>query len=322
MSQRQLVRGLKDKETVDSTYLVKEKFLGVGKNGRSFLTILLGDQTGSIDAKVWDRVEEISAEFETGDVVHIKGAIQIFQNRRQLVVHKLTFVDPATIDMNEFLVKSQRQPEDMFIDLKQIVLKIQNTHIQQLVLATIEDQDIRPLLLNAPAAKSVHHAWSGGLIEHMLSISQLMLSIGQHYHFLNLDFLIFGAIYHDIGKIWELDWQQGIKYTDRGRLLGHLYMGCELVEKKSSRILGFPDDLKDLLKHIVLSHHNLLEYGSPKQPQFLEAVVVAMVDDFDSKMSTIHSFIDSERASGDKWSRYNDLFERYFLLEDIQVKYK
>ncbi len=322
MSQKQLVRGLKDKDNVDSTYLVKEKFLGVGKNGRSFLTILLGDQTGSIDAKVWDRVEEISTEFEIGDVVHIKGAIQIFQNRKQLVVHKLTYIDPTTIDMNDFLVKSQRQPEDMFVDLKQIVLKIQNSHIQQLVLATIEDLEIKPLLLQAPAAKSVHHAWAGGLIEHMLSISQLMLSIGSHYRFLNIDFLIFGAIYHDIGKIWELEWQQGIKYTDRGRLLGHLYMGCELVEKKATRILGFPDDLKDLLKHIVLSHHNLLEYGSPKQPQFLEAVVVAMVDDFDSKMSTIQSFIDSERANGDKWSRYNDLFGRYFLLEDIQEKYK
>lgn len=322
MSQRQLVRGLKDKDAVDSTYLVKEKFLGVGKNGRSFLTILLGDQTGSIDAKVWDRVEEVAAEFETGDVVHIKGAIQIFQNRKQLVVHKLSFVDPATIDMNEFLIKSSRQPDDMFLDLKKIVLNIQNQHIRQLVIETIEDQEMKPLLLQAPAAKSVHHAWAGGLLEHMLSISQLMISIGKHYQFLNPDFLIFGAIYHDIGKIWELDWQQGIKYTDRGRLLGHLYMGCELVEKKASRILGFPDELKDLLKHIVLSHHNLLEYGSPKQPQFIEAVVVAMVDDFDSKMSTIQSFVDSERASGDKWSRFNDLFERYFLLEDLQEKYK
>jgi 3'-5' exoribonuclease len=133
---------------------------------------------------------------------------------------------------------------------------------------------------------------------------------------MKLDYLYFGAIFHDIGKIWELDPDGGISYTDKGKLLGHMIMAVELVEKKASRIFGFPEETKDHLKHIILSHHGRLEYGSPKVPMFLEAFLVAAIDDLDSKMNTISMFIKGERESGaDKWSRFNQLFERYFLLK-------
>ena len=145
--------------------------------------------------------------------------------------------------------------------------------------------------------------------------------MGTHYAFLNRDLLLFGAIFHDIGKIWELSYDNGISYTDRGRLIGHMQIACELIDKKSARILGFNEELRDICKHIILSHHGKLEYGSPKRPKFLEAMVVAMVDDFDSKVATLKTVIDNERGSGEKWSRYNELFDRYFLLDDLNEKF-
>lgn len=319
---KQMVSSLRDKDTVDTLFLVKDKSIATGKNGRPFMGILLGDSSGTIDGRVWDRVEELAQEFSVGDLVKVKGAVQLFQNRLQLIVHRIERQEVEGVNLEDYLPKSHKNVEDMFVELLQIVKGMKNDFIRQLVLDTLEDPEIRPKLMRAPAAKSIHHAWIGGLLEHILSITQLMDFIGNHYPFLNKDLLIFGAIYHDIGKLWELSYDNGISYTDRGRLIGHIQIGCELVDKKAARILGFSEELRDICKHIILSHHGKLEYGSPKRPKFLEAMVVAMIDDFDSKVSTLKSLIEGERASGEKWSRYNELFDRYFLLEDMNEKLK
>lgn len=319
--ERQTIQSLKDKDNVDSLFLVKEKSVSVGKNGRPFMGLQLGDASGSIDARVWDRVDELSREFEIGDVLKVKGLVQLFQNRKQLIVHKLERVESATVNFADFLPQAARGAEDMLAELTQLVRSMKNDFLRQLVLDTLEDPEIRPKLLRAPAAKSIHHAWIGGLLEHILSISKIMDFMGNHYSFLNRDLLLFGAIFHDIGKVWELSYDQGISYTDRGRLIGHMEIACELIDKKASRILGFSEELRDICKHIILSHHGKLEYGSPKRPKFLEAMIVAMVDEFDSKVATVKSLIDGERGSGEKWSRYNELMDRYFLLDDLKEKY-
>jgi 3'-5' exoribonuclease len=322
--ERQTVKFLKaakDKDIVESQFLVKEKTVAVGKNGRSFMVLELSDATGSIDARVWDRVEELSRECDVGDILKIKGLVQIFQNRRQVIVHKIERVDPSLVNFEEYISKASRNPEDMMAELIKLVRTMKNDHLRQLVFDTLEDSEIRPHLLRAPAAKSIHHAWIGGLLEHILSISQIMDFMGNHYPFLNRDLLLFGGIFHDIGKIWELSYENNVAYTDRGRLIGHIQIACELIDKKAARILGFNDELRDLCKHIILSHHGKLEYGSPKRPKFLEAMVVAMVDEFDSKVSTVKTIMDGERDSGEKWSRYNDLMDRYFLLDDLNEKY-
>ncbi len=318
--EKQTIQSLKDRDTVDALFLVKEKNVGVGKNGRPFMGLLLGDATGTIDARLWDRVDELSKDFEVGDVLKVKGLVQLFQNRRQLILHRLERVDSATVDFADFIPQSSKNTEDMFVELLQMVRTMKNDHLRQLVLDTLEDPEIRPLILRAPAAKSIHHAWLGGLLEHILSISKIMDFMGKHYPFLNRDLLLFGGIFHDIGKVWELSYENGFSYTDRGRLLGHMQLACELIDRKASRILGFNEELRDICKHIILSHHGKLEYGSPKRPKFPEAMIVAMVDEFDSKVSTMMTFIDSERSSGEKWSRYSDLFDRYFLLENMNEK--
>lgn len=318
---RKPIHSLQDKEAVDSLFLVKEKTVAVGKNGRPFMGLQLGDATGTLDGRLWDRVDELSREFEVGDIIKVKGQIQIFQNRKQLIVHRLDRVDSTTVHFEDFLPKASKSPEDMMVELLTLVRTMKNDHLRQLVMDTLEDPEIRPLILKAPAAKSIHHAWIGGLLEHILSISKIMDFMGSHYPFLNRDLLLFGGIFHDIGKLWELSYDAGISYTDRGRLIGHIQIACELIDKKASRILGFNEDLRDVCKHIILSHHGKLEYGSSKRPKFLEAMVVAMVDDFDSKVSTLKSLMDAERGSSEKWSRYSELFDRYFLLDDLSQKF-
>jgi 3'-5' exoribonuclease len=318
---KQTVRGLQDKAIVDALFLVKEKNVNVGKNGRPFMSIILGDQTGSIDGRLWDRVDELNREFDTGDVVRVKGLVQIFQNRKQLIVHRIEKQDPTTVNAEDFIPTSGKNVDDMFAALLVVVRSMKSDHLRQLTLDVIEDPEIKPLFMQAPAAKSIHHAWRGGLLEHVLSICKILDFLAGHYETLNRDLLIFGGIFHDIGKVWELSYDGAMGYTDKGRLLGHMLLACELVEKKASKILGFSEDLKDMCKHIILSHHGRLDYGSPKRPKFMEAVLVAMVDDLDSKMNTIQSFIESERSVGDKWSRYNELFDRYFLLDDLKERF-
>lgn len=319
--EKQTVQSLQDKSNVDSLFLVKEKNVSVGKNGRPFMGLQLGDSTGTIDARLWDRVDELSREFEVGDILKVKGLVQLFQNRKQLIIHRIERIESSTVNMEEFIPATARNAEDMMVELLHLVRTMKNDFLRQLVLDTLEDPEIRPMVLRAPAAKSIHHAWIGGLLEHILSICKIMDFMGTHYAFLNRDLLLFGAIFHDIGKLWELSYDNGISYTDKGRLIGHMQIACELIDKKSSRILGFSEELRDICKHIILSHHGKLEYGSPKRPKFLEAMVVAMIDDFDSKVATVKSIMDNERGSGEKWSRYSDLFDRYFLLDDMNEKY-
>ncbi len=319
-TKKQFVSQLNDKESVDDFFLVKDKFSATGKTGKSYLGFRLADATGSIDSRIWDRAEELGSLFESGQIVKAKGSIQVYQNRKQLIVTKIETADVPDLDINQFVAKSAKSAEDLFVELMEIVYTLKNEALKTLIVSSLEDPELKPLILKAPAAKSIHHATQGGLLEHIVSISRTMEFFALHYDYLSRDLLIFGAIFHDLGKIWELTIDHGISYSDRGKLIGHMEMACELIDKKSAKILGFSEDLRDICKHIVLSHHGKFEYGSPKRPKCLEALLVAMVDDLDSKMNTVKVFIDSERQSGQRWSSFNDLFERYFILDDLKSK--
>lgn len=318
------IKSLQDKDNIqDRPFLVKDKVKGMGKNGRPFLSLLIGDKTGHIDARVWDRVEEISDSFDIGDIVLIKGQVQLYLNRKQIIVHKLEKSSEGQFQKEDFSIEDKKvDAHALFSELVAIVNKLESSAIKQLILDSIQDEEIKNLLLKAPAAKTIHHAHRGGLLEHVVSICGLMKSIASHYKFVNYDLLIFGAVFHDLGKVWELDINNDqIQYSHKGRLLGHMQLACELIDRKAQRILGFPEDLKEIMKHIVLSHHGKLEYGSPVRPYFMEAFLVAMVDDLDSKVDTIQNFIESERQTGESWSRYSEHFERYFFLENLKGRW-
>ncbi len=318
------VKNLQDRDAIqDRAFLVKDKVKGIGKNGRAFLSLLIGDRTGHIDARVWDRVDEVAELFEMGDIVVVKGQVQVYLNRKQIIIHKIDKSTDGQFNKEDFVIDGPKlDVHALYSELISIVHQIDSNMIKQLVLDSIQDEEIKNLMLKAPAAKTIHHAHAGGLLEHVVSICGLMKAMATHYKFVNYDLLIFGAIFHDLGKVWELDiTNDHIQYTHKGRLLGHMQLACELIDRKSQRILGFPEDLREVMKHIVLSHHGKLEYGSPVRPYFMEAFLVAMVDDLDSKVDTIQNFVESERQTGESWSRYNENFERYFYLDQLKGRW-
>lgn len=305
---------LNDKQAVTSTFLAKNKILLKDKKGKNYISFLLSDSTGEVDAKAWDNVDQLESLFHSGDIVRVKGIVQLYQNRKQFIVHKIERFD-GSVDLKDYIKASDKEPEENFQQLAQIVETMKSPLLKQLVQDVLNDPTIKPLFLLAPAAKSIHHAKFGGLLEHILSVCKLTQLVTQNYPVLNGDLLIFGAIFHDIGKIWELKIDEGgIQYTDRGRLIGHMVMAVELVEKKTSKIFNFPEELKDICKHMILGHHGKLEYGSPKLPQTLEAYVLWMLDELDSKMDSMQQVMTLPSGDG-KWSQYSTLFERHFYLK-------
>jgi 3'-5' exoribonuclease len=312
------VSEMTDKMSVESVFLIREKHFGTGKNGKSYLTLQLGDRSGSIDSRVWENAEAMQLIYQQGDVVRVKGVIQLFQSRIQLIVHKMEKLAVADVEGDLLIAASRRSPDAMEADLHDLVAKLDAGPVRALLQMTLEEPEVRNRLRTHPAAKTIHHAYRSGLLEHILSIAKLMNLIHAHYTSegvgLDRSLLVFGAIFHDIGKLWELEGDGPYGYTDRGRLLGHMSIAVELVEKKSAEIPEMTDRLKDKLKHIILSHHGRLEYGSPKEPMFLEALIVAMIDDFDSKVNSVHHFAEAERANGAEWSRLHPQLGRYLLL--------
>ncbi len=319
MMNRTFVSDLQDKANISSIYLVREKALQTGKTGKNYVAFTLADRTGNIDARIWDNAENWSEQFEVDDFVDVKGFVQVFQGRKQVVVSSLQVVPPGGLSLGDFLPSSTRNPEEVFEELTSVLSRIQNPFLKLLVSSTLNDPQIGPLFKTAPAAKSIHHAYIGGLMEHVLSICHLMVFVKSRYNQLNLDLLLLGAVFHDIGKIWELNYETSFGYTSVGRLVGHIPLGSELIEKKASVIPNFPSDLKNICKHLVLAHHGKLDYGSPKVPQTLEAFVVAYMDDFDSKMDSIWGLIKADSHQDQKWTRFSQLYQRHFLISDDLV---
>ena len=313
------VNDLTDKQVIQSTFLAKNKTLLTDKKGNKYISLYLADKTGSIDAKIWDNIEQMNNSFESGDIVWIKGQVQLYQNKKQVVIHKINVQDGESLSFSDYVGAIDRSPEEVYQEVLQIVGQVQSPHMKQLILNSLQDPQIKEKLIKSPAAKTIHHAKVGGLIEHILSICKIMVFISEHYGHLNRDLLIFGAIFHDLGKIWELEWtSKGIRYSDRGRLIGHLVMSAELVEKKAGQIMGFPEELKMICKHIILSHHGRLEYGSPKVPMMLEAYIVWMIDDLDSKVDSISGFIAQDQSGEGAWTSFSQLYSRHFYTKNFK----
>lgn len=313
-SSKQFIKELKERDSVASVFMASDKSILVDRNGKTYMSINLTDSSGSINARIWDKVEERVDSFDSGDFVFVKGFVQSFQNRRQIVVHEIGRATKESVSLKDFIQGDVEPPEKMLEQLDQIVATIEDKAIKSLVEVTLADAEVRNLMMRAPAAKSIHHAYMGGLLEHILSICRVMNGLASHYKFLDRDLLLFGAIFHDIGKLWELTFEGGIRYTDRGRLVGHMVLACELIDRMSPAVPEMTVETRDILKHIVLSHHGKLEHGSPKEPALPEAMVVAMIDDLDSKLNTLMGFMRQELQAGEKWTRLSSHFNRYFFL--------
>ena len=310
------INELQPNQLVTGMFLVHSKEVRQKKSGDLYLSLLLGDRTGEVDAKMWDGIADVVETFDRDDFVRVKGLLNIYQNRPQFIIHKLQRVGESEVDPADFFPVSSQDLEAMCAELRAIIAGIGNPHLKSLLEAIFGDEQIARLHGRAPAAKSVHHAYIGGLLEHVLSLARLCRPAAAHYKDIDLDLLLAGALLHDLGKIHELTYDRSFGYTTEGQLLGHITIGIRLIEEKLRGLPDFPPRLRDLVEHMVLSHHGQLEFGSPKVPLFAEAVLLHHLDDMDSKMECVRSLVAQDRQVEGDWTGYSQPLDRTILKKD------
>jgi len=313
---KKFVADIKDRDQVDSVFLVKEKITAMAKNGKPYLTLRLMDKSGEVEAKVWDNVDQVGALFEKDDFLSIRSKASVYLGKLQLIISELRRVAEENVILADFLPETERSIQEMEEELASLVASIADTHLKRLLKSFFEDQDLMRLYRVAPAAKGMHHVYLGGLLEHSLAVARLVEQIVPLYAGLNRDLLVAGALLHDVGKVREMTYMRSFDYTDEGKLLGHITIGVEMLQEKIAAIPGFPLELSMLLKHMLLSHHGQYEYGSPKRPKTLEATILNYLDDLDSKINGIRTHIRKEPVNGSRWTAYHRLYDRYFYKEN------
>jgi 3'-5' exoribonuclease len=299
---------IKENDKVESSFLVTRKDEAVSKVGKAYLNLTLVDKDGEMEGRVWDNAESLTKLFHRGDVIKVAAQGVTFQGKLQLKVQKIRKLEDAEYSLSDYLRSAERPLEEMMAELDGVLAEIKDKHISALLNLLFADDEIRGKFMKTPAAKSMHHPYIGGMIEHVLSLCKLGEFTATHYKDVNKDLVMAGLILHDIGKIYELSFERGTEYTDEGKLLGHIMLGAELIDSKIRELSEFPPKLAMQLKHILLSHHTLLEYGSPKRPKTLEAFIVAFLDDMDAKVNTVQTLRGSSSDTSD-WS------PRQFLLD-------
>src|SRR3954453_4454877 len=310
------VNELEPNQVIQTSFLVHSKEVRQKKGGEFYLSLLLADRTGELDAKMWDNVAEVLDAFERDDFVRVKGLVQVFHNRPQMTVHKLRRMDDSEVDFVDYFPSSRRDPEAMWGELRALVNGIGNSHLKGLLEAMLADEDIAARYRRAPAAKQIHHAFLGGLLEHVLSLCALARATAPYYPHVDCDLLLTGVLLHDIGKIYELNYERGFSYSNEGQLLGHIHIGVRMVAEKLPGLPDFPPALRALVEHMILSHHGELEYGSPKVPQFPEALLLHYLDNLDSKMECMRALIDNDRQVEGCFTSYHQILSRSALKKD------
>lgn len=316
MSKKLYLNQIKEGERVEGVFLVKYKALQVGKTGKSYVNIVLMDRSGECEARVWDDAEAVAARFEKDDFVEVRGRAQAYNGRIQLNVADVARRDEAAVDLADFLPATSKDIDAMYAEVRGIVERMGDKYLRALLLAFIDDPDLAWRIKAAPAARSMHHPFIGGLLEHTLSTMKLMGVVGAHYEAegygeINPDLLLTGIFLHDIGKTLELNYRRSIDYSDAGKLVGHLVMGVEMVNARAARIPGFPEELRLLVNHMIVSHHGELEYGSPKRPKTLEAFIVHQIDDLDAKINSFSLHMRKEADTESAWTSFHKMWDRF-----------
>ena len=309
------VNEIEPNKVITTSFLVHSKEIRQKKTGELYLSLLLGDRTGDLDAKMWDNAAEVAESFERDDFVKVKGLVQVYHNRPQLTIHKIQRMQDSEVEFADYFPSSKRDPQEMWVELRTLVSGMGNPHLRALLDATLDDENIGRRYRLAPAAKQIHHAFLGGLIEHVLSLCALARMTAAHYN-VDLDLLLTGVVLHDIGKIYELNYERGFSYSPDGQLIGHINIAMRMLADKLRGLPGFPPTLRTLVEHMVLSHHGHLEFGSPKLPQFPEALLLHYLDDMDSKMEAMRALIENDRQVEGCFTTFNLALERPALKMD------
>ncbi len=307
------ISDLRDGQAVAATFLVRSKEIRTSpRTSRSWLQLELADRTGTISGKMWDGYEAMVTLFDRDDVVKIRARAKLYNDQLELTVEHVAPCSENDYELADFLPHTKQDVEKLYAHLNEAVHAVENPWIKTLLVSVVEDASIAPKMKRAPAAMTMHHAYIGGLLEHVVSLIDLMRLVSSHYPELNRDILLAGVVLHDIGKIEELSCARGFGYTTEGQLLGHIALGQAIVRRKIDAISEFPRPLATVIEHLILSHHGQLEFGSPKLPLTREAVALNFLDDLDSKMAAIETTMASDAGSGD-WTERNPALRRNLL---------
>ena len=313
------VSDLTTEQNIIMFVLVCEKEIRSTKEGKPYLRLELGDRSGTIEARMWDQIEIVTRDVEREDIVKIQGRVEIYRGKPQLSVQQMRKAKPEEIDLADFLPSTKEDVEKLYKQLLVEADSIKNPWLKKLNSEILSDPAISARYKRAPAAKVMHHAYLGGLLEHVVGLCGLAHQIAEHYPELDLDLLLTAAILHDVGKLDELCYDRAIGYTTGGQLLGHIVMEIETVARAIEKIEGFPPALKTVVQHLLISHHGQYEFGSPKLPMIREALVFHYMDDLDSKLAAARAALATESGDED-WSAYSGALQRKFLKLDHFLK--
>ena len=304
------INTLTEGERISETYLCRRKTSAVGKSGKEYMSLDLQDKTGNIDGKIWDVGSAGIREFDELNYVTVTADVTSFNGALQLNIKEIRKADEGTYDEVDYLPSSEYDIDEMYNELLGFVDSIKNDYLSQLAkMYFVDDTAFIEKFKKHSAAKRVHHGFVGGLLEHTLSVTRLCSKIAENYSYLNRDLLITAAIFHDVGKVYELSDFPSNDYTDAGQLLGHIMMGSEMVGTSARKIPGFPTTLLHELKHCILAHHGELEYGSPKKPALAEAIALHYADDIDAKLETFKEAVNDPGLQNGAWAGFNKMLD-------------
>jgi 3'-5' exoribonuclease len=308
-----LISEILPNQEVASSFVIEDKQLRVARNGTPFLTLKLVDKSGQITGRIWERAEEWSRLIEAKSVVFIRGKSEVFREELQLQIEEIAPVPPADIDRADFLPVCPKSLDELMEKLRDLAATIKKGPLQRLARQILSDTHLMDRFKAAPAAKSMHHAYLGGLLEHTVAVAELVSSIAVFYPELNRDLLVIGAILHDIGKVDEFTYDLFIDYSPSGRLLGHMVLGVQILDERIRSLRGFPSEEALLLSHLILSHHGEVELGAVRLPMTREAFVLHFADDLDAKMNSLTRILADSKQGDEAWTPYQPLFERFFF---------
>lgn len=314
-AQRKFIAQLVENEEVDEVFLASDKQLRPNRNGNLYLQMRLSDRTGMVNSMMWNATDKTYRSFENGDYLRVQGTTQNYNGSLQIIAKQLEAVAPSSVQESDFVQVSRQRREELIHQLTEFIRDLENPHLRSLGESLLIQPDLLDDFTRAPAAVKNHHAYQGGLLEHVVNLMQLSRAIAPRYPELNKDLLIAGALLHDIGKIREMTYDRHLGYTDEGQLVGHLVIGVEILnelivaaEKLSAE--PFPPELAAQLKHMIVSHHGQYEYGSPKVPMTLEAIALHLLDNLDAKLEHFSQLIHEDANSDSRWTVYHPTLGR------------
>ena len=303
------IETLREGERINEIYLCKSKQAALTKSGKPYDNVLLQDKTGTLDAKIWDPGSVGIDEFDALDYIAVTGDVTSFQGNLQLSIKRVRKVGEGEYEPENYLPVSDKDIDEMYQEMMGYIASVKNPYLSRLLHMFFDDADFAKAFKFHSAAKSVHHGFVGGLLEHTVSVTRNCNYFAQNYPFLNRDLLLTVAMFHDIGKLKELSTFPANDYTDAGQLLGHIMIGAEWIGEKIREIDGVPEVLANELKHCILAHHGELEYGSPKKPALVEALALSFADNLDAKMETVREVLAGVPENNLQWQGFNRLLD-------------